>query len=381
MASLPSNLPMTITRVTLPTLLILLLSACTITAAPKDVPAAELAAHTPEVQDEGSTQNPLTGLTFRAGDTLWQVDNAGKAIALSRCARGAALSPDHIHMLYTENEHIWLVDLQSCETEGLTDFSENVEVNPQFWWARPDVIVFGVNPEFHAGLPGVINLDGSGYAVLDRDVFPNALPALSPDGHTLAYAAPNGPVFFNLTTGIRSELDVRSFGLDPATIARMDSPAWAADGSKLAWNAGIYTDANQEMFNIALLILDLQNGTQTLIHPYEPIGRGGWPQPPVWSPDGHWLILNMWQSLPEDTFGYWVVAADGSEEHVLRPENAAANAEQASPPIWKADSSAVAFSYANTEPNHYFVTIGDWTLTPLPIPADAVLLDWIDWNP
>jgi Tol biopolymer transport system component len=353
----------------------LALAACAGQAYPNNIVPDALvpeASPTPEL----AANNPLAGLTFRAGSTLWQVDQAGKAQQLSICARGTALSPDQSMMLFSENDHISLVDLGSCEVTSLTGFSENLEINPQFWPGRPDVGIFGVNPEFHAGLPGIINLDGGGYAVLDTEASPNDLPALSPDGRTLAYNAYGHAILYDVDARSRTELDVSQFGLDPSLIARLDSPAWSPDGGQLAWNAGIYTDPSQTIFQIELIILDLNSNSHTIIHPYEPVGRGGWPPAPVWSPNGQWLILNMWISQPENSFGYWLVKADGSEAHLLRPENAGFTPEQASPPVWRPDSQAVAFSYASLEPSHFFVTLGDRALTPLPLPADAYLLDW-----
>jgi dipeptidyl aminopeptidase/acylaminoacyl peptidase len=63
-------------------------------------------------------------------------------------------------------------------------------------------------------------------------------------------------------------------------------------------------------------MLDLQADTFSLLHPYEPLGRGGWPSAPVWSPDGRWLGFAAW-ALEGDEAGVWVMSADGEEEHHL----------------------------------------------------------------
>jgi Tol biopolymer transport system component len=62
-------------------------------------------------------------------------------------------------------------------------------------------------------------------------------------------------------------------------------------------------------------VFDLEAGTAALLHPFTPIGRGGWYFAPVWSPDGRWLVFEV-ESFDEGE-RLWVTAVDGSEEVAL----------------------------------------------------------------
>ena len=319
--------------------------------------------------------NPFAGLIYSSAGGLWQVTNEGAVQQLAQCA-GERLSADGRVMVYQENEDIHLLDLATCSAANLTNSPDTFDVNPQLWPARPDVVIFGINPEMSAGTPSAIQTDGSGFFVIDPDAFPNGDLGLSPDGSKIALPSYPGPAIYHWESRQKEDLDLAGFGLDPARVQRMDSPAWSPDGSKLAWVAGLMEGEDYSTWRIALLILDLNARTHQIIHPYVPVGRGGWPPAPSWSPDGQWLAANLWTEDPVQS-GMYVFAADGSQEIFLPIPNPNVNwLAQAYPTLWRPDSQILLVSVWAEENSLWSVKVGDWNPTPLPLPDKGVPVDW-----
>ncbi|MBI3160485.1 MAG: PD40 domain-containing protein [Chloroflexi bacterium] len=324
-----------------------------------------------------TTRSGPAGLVFSAAGALWQIRPDGSAANLAACAQGAALSPDGTQMLYAAQDYdIWLLDLPSCARQNLTNTPDVVELNPQWWPNLPGAILLGVNPEFDTGKPALLQLGRAGYQVFDDEASPGDLPAISPDGQSVAYAAPGGTAVIFRLTGVRQALDLTPYGLDPAEFRRLDSPSWSPDGRRLAWMAGTQQGEDYATWRIQLLILDLETKTGVRLHPYVPLGRGGWPPAPVWSPDGRWLAFNPWSEDPTQS-GIWVVAADGTEEHFLTvPNPQGVWLNQLTPPVWSPDGTRLAFSLAQDLPTFWWAEIGVWQPQALPLPTDALLIAW-----
>jgi Tol biopolymer transport system component len=314
---------------------------------------------------------------FSAAGALWHIQPDGAAVNLAPCARGVALSPDATQMLYTSEDYdIWLLDLATCHSQNLTSTPGVVELNPQWWPNLPGAVLLGVEPEFDAGAPALLQIGRPGYQIFDAEATPNDLPAISPDGQSVAYAAPGGAAVIFRVSGERLVLDLAAFGLDPALFRRLDSPAWSPDGRRLAWVAGTQQGEEYATWRISLLILDLEVGSALLLHPYVPLGRGGWPPAPVWSPDGRWLAFNPWPEDPAQS-GVWVAAADGSEDHLLAvPNPQGVWLDQLTPPLWSPDGTRLAFSLSQELPTFWWVEVGAWQPQPIPLPADALFVDW-----
>lgn len=359
----------------------LLLAACAARpAADAAPPPANLAPQPPAEQapTAGAVPAPLAGLVFSAGGSLWQITAAGSITNLATCAEGSALSLETHQMLYTsEDFDIYLLDLATCTRQNLTNTPDTVELNPRWWPGLPGAALIGVNPEFDAGKPALLQIGRTDYQIIDYDFTANDLPAIRPDGQLLAYPAGFGSqaAVFSLTEG-RQILDLGAFGIEPTLLQRLDSPAWSPDGRKLAWVAATQQGEDYTTRRIELLILDLDARSALRLHPYVPLGRGGWPPAAVWSPDGRWLAFNPWPEDPTQS-ALWVVAADGSAEVYLDVPNPQGNwLSQNTPPIWSPDSSRLAFSLIDTEPGLWWVEVGTWQPEPLALPEDALLLVW-----
>ncbi len=170
----------------------------------------------------------------------------------------------------------------------------------------------------------LMNRDGSGLRRLVSRAGPERQPAWSPDGHALAFAAPGS---LRNEKGWRPEqlflVNRDGSGLRELTHEEegVNEPAWSPDGTKLAAVLGGGT--------IATLNRD-GSGLQ-------PISFGGDDDEdldPAWSPDGRRIAFTRTRSSL-NTNDLWVMDADGSHRRRL--------AKFGAQPAWSPDGSRIAF--------------------------------------
>lgn len=334
---------------------------------------------TPTAAAEGTPETELwPGIVYQDEAGLWQVDEAGEPQMLVSQPE-AQLSPDGDEALYIEDDNVWIVDVASGETRNVTEGSERLHSQAQWWPENPDILLLTsrspdtVGPT--AGELTLVNRDGSEYQVVNEEADSNGLPAPASDGETIAYDEAGSAWLYHVDEG-REPFDVAEYDLpEGVSVPRIASPAWSPDMTRIAWvmavEGGEYgTNGGWE---IVLGIFDLEAGTAQLIHPFEPVGRGGWFPNPVWSPDGEWISYTV-ETMDEAERGRWVIASDGSGEQTML------NVDAMSTAVWSPEGPAAwhngAYLLVDGQQSTDLFESGTWEQVEMPLPADARIVDW-----
>lgn len=326
----------------------------------------------PTTDDPG--ESPVSfGLIYQNAEGLWHVNVDGESVRLFD-RPGSVLSSDSTQILYVDADDVWLADVTTGERRNLTQTPGRMECCAQWWSGRPDVVLFSSRtpeqegPSF--GFPTMVQLDGSDYGVLDDGQASYAWPAPSPDGQTVAYDRAGQPWLYRRDAG-SEPFDLTLYGLAGDPQLRVVNPTWSPDGQRLAW---VFGDCRRGECTYSIGVFDLEEHVVRLHHPYTPVGGGGQPPAPAWSPDGRWLAFTAWAIAPIEG-GLWVVRTDGQgEEYQL---DGASRADHN--PIWSPDGRWLAFSSVTQDagPGLWLAEAETWVLHAPDLPPDAHPVDWI----
>ena len=315
-------------------------------------------------------ESPLAGLVFGYRDqddeSLWQIGICGELANLSTQSN-VQISPGGDQALYTLDGDIWIIDLLNGSKRNLTNTAGRTEAHPQWWPGRDSTVVFGswgseddLGPT--TGYLSLVSADGSNYRVVENQSS-NAHPSPQPNGQMIAYDLGDTAWLYHLNVDEVELFDVSLYGLNIHKGMKIGSPSWSPDGKMLAWwVGGVFSPPIDG--SVALAVFDLEAMSVSLLHPYTPIGMGGWFPAPIWSPDGKWLaIATLSEAYKSDL---WVCRADGWEEHRL---GFGAN------PVWHPHSGSLAFT-SISENVIKWVEVGDWKLRTIDLPPGSVPVGW-----
>ena len=147
------------------------------------MPTATVTEAAPAITLAPTAGSPATGLVYRLGDQVWQINADGNPVAMA-----AALDPQILPGQFTPRavvfdggrwmvswwdwSDLWAVDLGSGQVRNITNTPSQEECCAQFWAARPDVLIFQSRLIETGGLASgflaTVNLDGSNYRILDE---------------------------------------------------------------------------------------------------------------------------------------------------------------------------------------------------------------------
>lgn len=327
----------------------------------------------PRAEDEFVPAPPGLILNDRYG--VYRVGADGSLLQVTH-RLDAVISPEGDRALYFNNSEndtyeLYMIDLNSGAETNLSNTPDREEDSWAFWWPeRPGTIIFGsreVDKLFYVErYLTSISSDGTNYRLLGDGIVIGPEPALSPDGQTLAITIDLHPYLYDMESGAQP-LELETFGLAGFEDVRFYGSSWSPDGRKVVWC--IRLTANGKTHD-AYAILDLVSGESTLVHPYDQEGVGSYPSVPVWSPDGGWLALSVWQAGLKPQI--WVMRVDGSEEIHLGEGNR---------PTWNPAGGQIVF-YTVTDGRNidgiWLVEVGEWTPRPLSLPVGLWINDWME---
>ncbi|MGB2955243.1 MAG: hypothetical protein WBB64_04645 [Anaerolineales bacterium] len=306
------------------------------------IPQTTLPEATLAVADELPTpQEPAhmaSGLVLSSPSETFYVDVNGQVVSLVDQPH-AQLSETRDQVLFAREDpsnyksDIWLLDLESGQEHNLTQTSDRDEIFPQWWPAHPEIVFFESGEEtgmMNNQLPTIVNLDGSGYRVLDENR--GGPTAFSPTGESIAYGGFGQDGIIYHWSGDLEVFDPVDYGLN---VEKIYQPAFSPDGRYLAWK--VAGDLNGDgVYAIGLAIFDLQEHTAIVIHVYTVQGGGMVPHYVSWSPDGNWIAYVTFGEEPAvgREPNLWILRPDGSQEMYI---DAGLN------PVWGLDSQSLAY--------------------------------------
>lgn len=296
----------------------------------------------------------------------------------------AAFSPDGRFAVLESGGDLLLAEPMVNPDFNLTNTPETIDRFPHWWPSNSPKIVFtsiGVGEEKQRrtadapNVPGyltMMNTDGTGYTVLS-EIPSYTMPALSPDGKTIAYDELGSPRLYEIGTGILT-FDPVQFGYLESLDNVYSSPSFSADGSQLTWWV---TQPHAAPFlpmarDFSLAIFDLVKMKSRTLHSYSsPCGTLGWLPNPVWSPSGQWIAF---QTRDETTSNdLWIMHQGGGIGQRLG---------LATNPVWSPDSQRLAFvqkpqTSSNLPSMLSIADVPSWNIQQPSLPAGIIPLVWV----
>ena len=224
-----------------------------------------------------STMPPGVIYWIPSDGSTWQINSAGQPT--SQISWGPPLlSSDGRHQFLPER---WVFDISifdknTGETFKIEADSDQSISNPQWWPAKPDIIVFELWNTNPSGYLSAVNIDGSDFQVLDETSDLLGGFALDPNGQHIAYSHAIGggkPWLYKWTDNSHAPFGLSAYDF-PETLDFFINPSWSPDGIHLAWTvAGIVGSDHQfgiVIFNLETKSYELSKFFTAPIYPGNP---------------------------------------------------------------------------------------------------------------
>ena len=325
--------------------------------------------------DPRSALIPLSSMVYRTkeGNYYWVEANGNSDFIFNGMSLAIPFTgPSGV---YEENNDLYTLDLFSGETDQLTYTPDILETSYHFEVGLPEQILYTAIPvggEIGPGYTGglyKIDMDGSNQLTIDDEHNAGNFSA-SPDGQQIAYGAGETAFLFNIGSGIEV-FDPRAYGMDSPKGQVITSPSWSPGGDNLAWFVSGYFDGQDTQ---GYGIFDMFSKSFQLIHPFQSLGMDITPPAAIWSQDGEWIAITVFDQEPARS-GVWLVNS-------LNPNQEIFIGTASSNPVfgpWREDQKLLTYfkfdqSQGDSKTWIYDLVSGEHQLAPLP--SEAQVIAW-----
>ena len=331
------------------------------------------------VEDDALTPpaHDASGLIFTNADGTWWVNRDGEVDLLTE-AEWAVRSNDGLWYAYsttspdTDMADIFTLNVATGEVRNITNTPDRDEEIPIWIPGDQGVLAFGSDTFFgitNSSYPTVVNLDGSGYQVLDQET--GGFRGVSADGTTIIYGGSGNTLEMIGLDGSHSAFDPAQYGV---ALEKIFLAQWSPDSQRIALFAGFeYTDSGS--LDLGIAVIDLAASTFVRMHSYTPLGGGMFHESLAWSPDGEWIAFTTSNEPLSSSRApnLWVIRADGTEETYIGTSSS---------PVWRYDGLMLAYMALNEAQTEvvFLAEVNSWTskqIVDLLLPERiGRLLDW-----
>lgn len=306
------------------------------------------------------------GMYYRTQEGLWLVDNQWQPQFLKA---GLDVSPGPgDYLLLTEADDIWLWHRFTGEQQNLTNTPEQVECCAELWESDSTKIHYLRNPGFGSGVPVLYDLVSGKETVLSQGPTDQTMSEMagSPNGRYFAYSLNGTELWlYDDETQTATAVDFSAYpALDGYQIARLGSPSWSPSSTHIAVYMALQSE--EEPWQIALIVFDVEGNMAWRYRPHNNIGRDGWFSAAQWNPDGSWIAF-VTEDVDQTQAGVWLI-------------NTAFNVEKqipgASNPIWSPDGQELIYQ---TDEGTFLTYGPDFTYKiQIILPEGGTVIDWVE---